>query len=147
MVFALAGDSTITNDLLDALDFAIIYNSSRQYSVPGLTPFHTGTIHPSAILPKKFRIGQIQVDWENVKRKHLSGLVSVKMRYDRKLWTDGSIWAGQKDVKSRRTGAVDLGPEQISSKILRKNSLGQYHLTWHGTREFAIIFKVRYLDL
>ena len=39
MVFALAGDSTITKAFLDALDFAII-EFDLLYSVAGFTPFN-----------------------------------------------------------------------------------------------------------
>ena len=45
----------------------------------------------------------------NVKRKELLGLIGTKVRYNRRLWTDSKILAGQRNVKSRRTGAAKSG--------------------------------------
>jgi hypothetical protein len=76
MVFALAGDSTITKDLvLDELDFAINKFQSIIFSpfYPGFAVTHRTkqlfTKQLSAIFTIKFRIGQIQVSSETVKTK------------------------------------------------------------------------------
>jgi hypothetical protein len=77
MVLALAGDSTITNDLvLDELDFAINKVQSIIFSpgfYPGFAVVHRTkqlfTKPLSAIFIIKFRIGQIQASSQDVKTK------------------------------------------------------------------------------
>ena len=92
MVLALAGDSTITNDLVfDELDFAI--NKVQSMSIMFSPGFCSGfavahrtkqlfTNQLSAIFTIKFRIGQIQAS---------SGYVKAKQF----LFVTGQFWAGR----------------------------------------------------
>jgi hypothetical protein len=70
MVFAFAGDSTITSDLLLEPVFAITKISFLDYARPHISyrPARA-VVHSSAFCAAKFRIGLIMSDTGNVKEK------------------------------------------------------------------------------